>query len=181
MPKNGKPSRRQRQMDDRVRLEKERNRLRVELSAREKQAAEAEQLLGNVRSDVAIELRRISTELDETEKSIEIIQEEAIVDLFRDILNSPAQISLMKLLTLDEDTELRWLLPLRYYLHDQVGLRLVGDKHERLMLTPENCDDYTLNEQVSLPCEVQITKRGFAIGDVMLQRPEVTTQIAEDL
>jgi hypothetical protein len=168
-------------MDERVRLEKERNRLKAELSAREKQATEAEQQLGNVRSNAAVELRRISTELEENEKSIETIREEAIIDLFRDIVNSPAQISLMKLLTLDEDTELRWLLPLSYYLHDQVGLRLVGDKHERLMLTPENCDNYTLNEQVSLPCEVQITKRGFAIGDVILQRPEVTTQIAEDL
>lgn len=168
-------------MDERVRLEKERNRLKAELFIREKQAAEAEQQLGSVRQDAVTELRRMSTELDATEKSIETIQEEAIVNLFRDLLNSPAQISMMKLLTLDEDTELRWLLPLSYYLRDQVRLRLIGSKHQHLMLTNENCDDYSLNEQVLLPCEVQITKRGFALGNIVLQRPEVTTQMTEDL
>src|SRR5688572_22175120 len=154
----GKLSRRERLLEDRKRLEKEGKRLRGEIAAREKQVQQA-------RGDASIEVQRMRAEYGDTQIDAESIRERAIHDLFADILNSPAQISLIRLLTMGDDTDQRWLLPLAYYLRDEVGLRLLGEKDEIITLTAENCDDYTIDEQVSLPCEVRISKRGFAIGD----------------
>jgi hypothetical protein len=169
MPKQ-KLSRRERLIEDRKRLEQESKRLRSEVSKRDQQVQQ-------VRGDASIEVQRIQSEYSDTQLDAETIREQAIHDLFKDILAGPAQISLIRLLTMDDDTDQRWLLPLVYYLRDQVGLSLIGEKDEIITLTSENCDAFTIDEHVSLPCEVRISKRGFAIGETIIQRPEVTTQL----
>lgn len=174
-PARTKRSRRQRQLEERSRLEKERNRLKSELAAKEKLIGSVEQ----VRTDAGTELQRLNLELRDSQDTYEMIRQQATHDLFQDMLASPAQISLLKLLTLEQDTDLRWLLPLAYYLQDHIGLVLVGEKDQHFLLTEENCDEYVIHDPVSLPCEVQIVKRGFAIGETVLVRPEVTP-LSED-
>lgn len=174
MPKpTSKKSRRERQLEERLRLEKTAQRLKHELTTKERRIADAESQVQQVRTDAVLEVRRISGELQDTAQSVEQIREQAILDLFADLLASPAQISLIKLMTLPDDSEPRWLLPLTYYLRDRVGLRLVGEKDQRVTLTEDHCDDFALREQVTLPCEAVIIKRGFAIADSIIQRPEV--------
>lgn len=170
-----KRSRRQRQLDERARLEKERNRLRSELTLKEKVVSQAESKVDAVRLDAAAELRRVNLALQDTTDDYQQIREQAIHEMFQDLIASPAQISLIKLLTLEDDTELRWLLPLAYYLRERIGLHLVGKKDQRLTLTADNCDDYIIYQAVSLPCEVRISRRGFAIGDTVIARPEVSS------
>lgn len=174
-----KRSRRQRELDERARLEKERNRLRSELALKEKVVSQAESKVDVVRSDAAAELRRVNLALQDTAADYEQIREQATHELFQDLIASPAQISLIKLLTLEDDTELRWLLPLAYYLRERVGLHLIGEKNQRLTLTVANCDDYIIHEAVSLPCEVRISRRGFSIGETVIARPEVTSLLEE--
>jgi len=175
MPKQpGKKSKRERQLEERLRLEKTAQRLRHELSTKERHIVDADRQVQQVRSDAVLEVRRLSGELQDTAQNVEEIRAQAIHELFVDLLASPAQISLIKLLALPDDTDVRWLLPLTYYLRDRVGLRFVGEKDQYITLTQDNCDDYALREQVTLPCEAVIIKRGFAIGETIIQRPEVT-------
>lgn len=169
MPK-AKLSRRERQNETNKRLHQERQKLQHQLSQRDQQVQQ-------VRGDATTEVQRIRSEYADTQLDAEAIRSDAIRDLFADILSSPAQISLIKLLTLTDDTDQRWLLPLAYYLRDEVGLRLIGEKDELITLTEANADDYTIDEQITLPCEVRLSKRGFAIGESIIQRPEVTTQL----
>lgn len=171
MPKS-KLSRRERQNEERERLRRERQLLQNELAHREQQVQ-------IVRGEASSEVQRIQSEYADTQLDAEDIRQQAIRDLFADIVSGPAQISLIRLLTLADDTDQRWLLPLAYYLRDTVELRLLGEKDERLTLSEANVDDYTIDEQISLPCEVRISKRGFAIGEMVIQRPEVTTQLDE--
>src|SRR5256885_12009789 len=132
MPKH-KLSRRERLIEDRKRLEQESKRLRKEVSTRDQQVQQ-------IRGDATFEVQRIQSEYSDTQLDAETIREQAIHDLFKDILASPAQISLIRLLTMGDDTDQRWLLPLAYYLRDQVGLSLIGEKDSTITLTPDNAD-----------------------------------------